>query len=193
MILDKLSKEEKKLVKVVLAKKGKILFQENDPCTSIGIVIKGEVVISSVTFEGNEIIYNTLSSGNIFGNNLLFSKEAFYRGNVIAKSDSEIAFIEKSNLICILQHNEDFLLNYLEINSEFTKSLNSKIKLLSFAQAKERFLYYLFINHNEIRFKNITSLANSLFLSREATSRLINQMIKNKEIIRKGNVIIKEG
>ena len=193
MILDKLNKEEKKLIKTIKVKKGKILFNENDPCTSIGIIIKGEVVISSVTFEGNEIIYNTLRSGNIFGNNLLFSKEAIYRGNVIAKTDSEIAIIDKSNLVYILQHNEDFLLNYLEINSEFTKLLNSKIKLLSFNQAKERFLYYLFINHNDIRFKNITSLAAALYLSREATSRLISQMIKNKEIIRKGNVIIKIG
>ena len=193
MILETLNKEEKKLVKIISVKKGKIIFQENDPCTSVGIILKGEVVISSFTFEGNEIIYNTLHIGNIFGNNLLFSKESSYRGNVIAKMDSQIAFIEKSNLVYILQHNEDFLLKYLETNSEFTKSLNSKIKLLSFNQAKERFLYYLFINHNEIRFKNITSLAASLFLSREATSRLISQMIKDKQRIRRGNIITKEG
>ena len=52
----------------------------------------------------------------------------------------------KDNLVSILMNNEKFLLTYLSIHSEFTKSLNTKIKLLTFLSAKERFLYYLFIN-----------------------------------------------
>ena len=153
MILDYLTKEELKLVKHQSFKSGEIIFHENDQCTSIGIVESGVVNISSITFEGNEIIYNTLRSGDIFGNNLIFSKEATYRGNVNSITDSKIAFIKKNNLVKILQSNEEFLIKYLEIHSEFTKSLNSKIKLLSFNSAKERFIYYLFINHNDITFK----------------------------------------
>lgn len=191
MILDLLTKEELQLVRYQSLKNGEILFHEDDKCLSIGIVVSGEIKISSITFEGNEIVYNTLKSGDIFGNNLIFSKESFYRGNVISITNSKVAIISKKNLITILKNNSDFLIKYLEIHSEFTKSLNSKIKLLSFNSAKERFLYYLFINHNEITIKNITSLANSLFLSREATSRLISQMEKNSEIKRKGNHIKK--
>lgn len=191
MILDYLSVSELRLVRVHCYKSDEIIFHENDKCYSIGIVISGSIVISSITFEGNEIIYNTLESGDIFGNNLIFSKESFYRGNVISKTDSKVALITKENLITLLQNNQEFLIKYLEIHSEFSKSLNSKIKLLSFNSAKERFLYYLFINHNDIKFKSITSLANSLFLSREVTSRLINQMVRDKEIKRNGNHIIK--
>ena len=191
MILDYLSVSELKLVRVHRYKSDEIIFHENDECYSIGIVVSGSIVISSITFEGNEIIYNTLESGDIFGNNLIFSKESFYRGNVISKTDSKVALITKENLITLLQNNQEFLIKYLEIHSEFTKSLNSKIKLLSFNSAKERFLYYLFINHNDIKFKSVTSLANSLFLSREVTSRLINQMVRDKEIKRNGNHIIK--
>ena len=192
MILDYLNKEELKLVKVRSYKSGEIIFHENEQCLSIGIVESGIVNISSITFEGNEIIYNTLHTGDIFGNNLIFSKESFYRGNVNSITDTKIAFINKNNLIKILRNNEEFLREYLMIHSEFTKSLNSKIKLLSFNSAKERFIYYLFINHNDITFKNVTSLANSLFLSREVTSRLISQMEKKGEIKRINNRIIKE-
>ena len=191
MILDYLSKEELKLVKNINVKSGEILFHENDNCHSVGIIISGLLVISSITFEGNEIIYNTLKNGDIFGNNLIFSKESIYRGNVVSNTNSKVALINKENLTYILQNNREFLIKYLEIHSEFTKSLNSKIKLLSFNSAKERLLYYLFINHNEIIFDSITSLAASLFLSREATSRLITQMEKNKEIKRNGKHIIK--
>ena len=193
MILDKLSYNEKKIVNTIKAKKDNIIFYENDPCNSVFIVKKGEINIASITFEGNEIVYNTLKEGDMFGNNLLFSKDNRYRGNVIAKTDSELIKINKENLIYILQHNEQFLTEYLVINSEFTKSLNSKIKILSFTSAKERMLYYLFINNGQIEFKSVSSLSNSLFLSREATSRLISQMVADKEIKRVGNKIIKEG
>ena len=193
MILDKLSSNEKKLVNTIKAKKDNIIFYENDPCNGVFIVKKGEIHIASITFEGNEIVYNALKEGDMFGNNLLFSKDNRYRGNVIAKTDSELIKINKDNLIYILQHNEQFLTEYLVINSEFTKSLNSKIKILSFTSAKERMLYYLFINNGQIEFKSVSSLSNSLFLSREATSRLISQMVANKEIKRVGNKILKEG
>ncbi|MBR0295758.1 MAG: Crp/Fnr family transcriptional regulator [Bacilli bacterium] len=187
MIIDLLKKEDLELTKIVKVNKGEIIFHENDECFSIGIVYKGTLTISSITFEGNEIIYNTLYPGDIFGNNLLFSKDKRYKGNVSAVTDSVIYLIDKNSLLKILKTNEDFLIKYLEIHSEFSKSLNSKIKLLSFNNAKERFLYYLFINDNEITIKNISSLAKSLFLSREVTSRLINQMLRNKEIKRIGN------
>ena len=101
MILDYLTKDELKLVKYIATKNGEILFHENDKCTSIGIVISGEISISSITFEGNEIIYNTLKHGDIFGNNLIFSKESFYRGNVTSLVNSKIALIKKEDLLTL--------------------------------------------------------------------------------------------
>lgn len=193
MIINLLSDNERKLFKTIKIKKDKTLFHENDECEGVGIVNNGTLTISSYTFEGREIIYNTLTKGNLFGNNLLFSKDAFYRGNVIAKTDAEIYFIRKTDLIYLLQNNADFLQKYLEINAEFSISLNSKIKLLSFSNAKDRIMYYFFINHNKVLFKNMSSLANNLFLSREATSRIINKMIKDKEIIKSKGYLIKEG
>ncbi len=189
MIIDCLSSEEKKLLKKVPFKKGEILFYENDICTSIGIVIEGEIKISSITYEGNEIIYNLLKSGSLFGNNLLFSKNNKYKGDVKASKDGSLYLIDKNSLMKILKSNEEFLLEYLSIHSEFAKELNSKIKLLTFTNAKERFLYYLFINDNHIVFSNVTSLAHELYLSREATSRLISTLIKEKIISRNKNEI----
>ena len=72
MILDLLKEDEWKLVKKLVVKKGEIIFRENDECFSIGIIKSGQISISSLTFEGNEIIYNSLKSGDIFGNNLIF-------------------------------------------------------------------------------------------------------------------------
>ena len=189
MIIDLLTSNEKKLLGIIPFKEGETLFYENDVCEQIGIVLEGEMKISSLTFEGNEIIYNHLTKGSMFGNNLIFSSDNKYRGDVKAISKGKLGIISKDNLLKILMNNEAFLKEYLLINSEFTKSLNTKIKLLSFDNALERFLYYLFINNNEIKFKNITTLSQSLYLSREATSRLISKMEKDGRIARKKHQI----
>lgn len=190
MIIDLLTEEEKKYLDIISYKKGEILFYENDVCDSIGIVVNGEIKISSFTFEGNEVIYNRLTKGDLFGNNLIFSKDNKYRGDVRSETDSKIAIIKKDKLIKLLMMNESFLKEYLSFNSEFAKSLNAKLKLLTFNNAKERFLYYLFINENRIFYKNIVSLAHDLYLTREATSRVISSLDKEGKIVRNKHEII---
>ncbi|MCR4879937.1 MAG: Crp/Fnr family transcriptional regulator [Bacilli bacterium] len=189
MIIDYLTLEERNLLKLVTFKKGEILFHEHDSCDELGIINKGEVIIASLTYEGNEIIYNSLEAGAIFGNNLIFSSDNRFRGDVKARKDGELYLIKKDNLIKVLMENKRFLLSYLSFNSDFTKELNSQIKLLSFNSAKERLLYYLFLNDNKIIIKSVTSLAGALYLSREATSRLLSELEKEKIIERNNNEI----
>lgn len=189
MIIDLLTSEERTLLRKTSFKKDEILYYENEECSSIGIVIKGEIKISSFTFSGNEVIYNLIKVGEMFGNNLLFSNDNKYRGNVKGNTDGELYVIHKSNLIKILMNNELFLKEYLSNQAEFTKSLNTKIKLLSFINAKERLLYYLFIHNNEVKFSSVTFLAHELYLSREATSRLVSSLEKEGVIKRNKNKI----
>ena len=190
MIIDLLTEQEKNYLIYKSFKEDEVLFYENDVCNTLGVVIEGELKISSFTFEGNEIIYNELVRGSVFGNNLLFSKDNRYKGDIRATSKGKVALIKKDDLVKLLTSNESFLKEYLSIQSDFARSLNSKIKLLSFTNAKERLLYYLFINNNHVKYKSITGLSKNLYLSREATSRLISALEKDKIINRKNHEII---
>ena len=190
MIIDLLTEQEKKYLETISFKEDEILFYEDDICHSLGIVLEGELKISSFTFEGNEIVYNELVRGSVFGNNLLFSKDNKYKGDIRATSKGKIAIIKKDNLLKLLTSNEEFLKEYLSIQSDFAKTLNAKIKLLSFNNAKERLLYYLFINNNRVKYRSITGLSKNLNLTREATSRLISTLEKEKIIIKKNHEII---
>lgn len=183
-IFDLLSIDEKKVIKVISLKKDEILFHENDVCNEIGIVLKGVISISSYSYQGIEMNYNTIMEGGIFGNNLLFSSEPIHKGNVIAKLPSEVALISKPQLLNLLKNNESFLKEYLKIQSDFGKKLNQKIKILSFHHAEDRLLYLLQANNGVLKYRSVSSLASSLNLSREATSRLISALIKEK-VIRK--------
>lgn len=188
-ILSTLKSSQIKLINTKSYKKGTVLFRENDKCESIGIIIKGHISIVSYLIDGNEIIYNTLKENDIFGNNLIFSSHPYYKGNIIVDKDSEIAIIKKEELINLLSKNTGFLIEYLKIQSNFGKSLNNKIKLLSIDSAEERFYFYMHEHNNVIEYQSISDLAKQIYLKRETLSRLISKLVKQKKIKKESKYI----
>lgn len=177
-IIETLSRKEKERVKTVHLKIDEILFYEGERCNCIGILGEGSIKISSFAYDGKEIIYNTLKKDGIFGNNLLFSNEPTYKGDVIAKEDTTIYLIYKEDLLFLLQTNRSFLTNYLQIQSDFGKYLNGRIRLLSYDSLKDRLLFFLSQNHGIYHYSSISDLASTLNVSREALSRCIHQLEK---------------
>jgi len=158
------------------------IFFENDTCISVGIVKSGEISIKSYFANGKEVTYNVLEEGQMFGNNLVFSSTPRYRGDVISQKQSEIWFINRENLLKLLKQDDELLVLYLTQQSDFSKNLNFKIKLLTISSAEDRLAYYLTFNKGKITYKSITKLANELYLTRESLSRTITKMVKEKKI-----------
>ncbi len=183
-LLRVLSKKEHKLVNGYQVTKNSVIAHEGDSCENIGIIVSGKVDIVSYAFKGKEMLLNSLKAGDIFGYNLIFSSEPIYRGDVIAKEKCVIAFINKENLIFLLQNNQDFLKLYLQAQSDFGKSLNARIQLLSFTNAEERLFYFASKNDNVIIFKNVTELAGQIGIQRETLSRLLTSLVK-RHLIKK--------
>ena len=188
-IIALLNEEEKERLIFKELRKGETLFYENDRCGEIGIVKYGKLFITSYPENGNPVIYNRLKEDDMFGNNLLFSSQPFYKGDVIAESDSGIILIKKDVLIGFLEENTDFLLTYLQIQADSGKRLHSRIRLLSIDSAQERFITYLRENGNRITFNSVSDLADDLFIRRETLSRLLSKLIKNKVVIKDGKTV----
>ena len=181
-IIDQI-KKYKDIVESKTFKKGETIFYENETCTKIGIIDSGEISIKSYFSNGKEVVYNNLQKGQMFGNNLIFSSNPQYRGDVIAEHDTEVFFINKESLIYILQNDVDFLNTYLTEQSDFGKTLNLKIKLLTITSASDRLIYFLTVNKNKIQYKTVTKLANELYLTRESLSRTLKKLKENKIIM----------
>ena len=183
-LLNVLTKKEHKLVKGYQVTKNSVIHHEGDICESIGVIVSGKVDVVSYSFQGKELVLNSLKAGEIFGNNLIFSSEPVYKGDVIAKEKCVIAFINKENLVYLLQNNQEFLKLYLQAQSDFGKSLNARIQLLSFTNAEERLQYYASKSNNVIVFKNVTTLAAQIGIQRETLSRLLTSLVK-RHLIKK--------
>ena len=188
-ILSLLNEKQLSKVKYLDIKKGQILFKEDEVCKYIVVVVSGSFSISSFSYSGKEIIYNKINKDEVFGNNLLFSLEPRYRGDVIADIDSRIALIDKKTLLSFFHENEIFLEKFLTLTSEFSKRLNAKIKLLSLDTAEEKLFYYLYMHNGNIKYTSITTLAKELNMERETLSRLISKLEKSKKISKKNHSI----
>ena len=190
-LLNVLSKKEHQMVKGYQIAKGNTIFNEGDYCESIGVIVSGKIDIVSYSFEGKEQLINSLKAGEIFGNNLIFSSDPTYRGNVVAKEKAVVAFINKDNLVYLLQNNQEFLSLYLKAQSDKAKTLTARIQLLSFTNAEERLFYYASKNDGVIVFKNVTTLAATLGVQRETLSRLLTVLVKKHQIKKeKGKITV---
>ena len=83
-ILSSLTPDQQKKFRQIRFQKGDVLCREGEACDKVSFLFEGEVRISSYTLGGNEVVYNVVKSGGMFGNNLAFSSVNEYRGNVIA-------------------------------------------------------------------------------------------------------------
>lgn len=182
-LIDTIQDSERHLLKQRIYHKGDFIARENDRCEGIFIINKGKVKISSYSLGGKEIIYNLLNQDDVFGNNLVFSSSPYYRGNVIAESEVSLSYIYNKDIEHLFQTNLDFVRCYLQIQSDFGKTLNAKLKLLSFPLAEERIFFLLESSNGEIEYNTMTDLASLLFLTREVTSRTVHRLAKENKII----------
>lgn len=189
-ILDTLTTKDLTLFNKVSLSKGEVLFREGELCTQIGIVKEGTLVISSYTFEGKEIVFNTINEGMMFGNNLLFSKEPHYKGNVTALTNTSVYLIDEINLLALGARNKAFLKEYLTIMANTTISLNTRVKLLSFNTLSERLNYDLFIHNGVLPFKSISALSKELNVERETLSRYISKLVDDELLKKEKNRLI---
>lgn len=189
-ILDTLNEEEKKLLKYRKLLKNEVLFREDELCQYVTFIIKGSFSIVSFLSDGKEVIYNQPQENDMFGNNLIFSSEPYYKGDIVADSDCLIAMIGKDDLLDILKNNQNFMVEYMRVQSNFAKNLNNTIRLLAIDSAEERLFFYLHSHHNSIEYDSITSLARKLFMQRETLSRLLSRLEKDGAIKRIDSKII---
>ena len=184
-----ISEQDKaKVLKRCHFKKNQIIFHENQVCDGMGIVLSGEYIIQSFSFNGDEMTYAYLKEGDFFGQNLLFAENNKYKGNVICIKEGEVDFINKQDLLFVFNKYPKILLYFLEKQANSMISLNNIIKILSFESAEERLIFFL-SNKGKYQYQTITKLAKILNLRRETLSRLIVKLIK-KDVIYKDDTYI---
>jgi CRP-like cAMP-binding protein len=164
--------------------RNEVIFNEGQICKTIGLVIKGNVQINTYTLNEEYNITN-VNSGETFGETLLFTNNPHYLGDVISTKESQIAFINKSNLVYLLQHDTILLNNYLSIISNKGLANQKRVKVLVQKNIRDKIMFYLFneaktLQSNIIPIISKEQLAKLLNIPRPSLSRELISMKKDK-------------
>lgn len=175
----------KHLIKYVDYNSNAIVFNEGDICREIGIVIKGEISISTITYAEKEETINIIKEGELFGDFLVFSPNPVYLGIGITNKKTTIAFIKRESILNIFIENRDILSAYLSYASLKAIQLKLQTKLLSHKNIEDRIIYYFTITkENPVYISSITDFSKKLALPRPSVSRSLKVM-EEKNIIKR--------
>lgn len=169
-----------------------LIFNEQEKCNMLGIIIKGEVLISTITSNEKEEIFNTISENDAFGDILVFTTSSKYLGNVIATKKTKVAFIKRDTLISTFSIYPDILKEYLIHIADKSIKIKLQAKLLSHKNIEDRIMYYLSIQaeeDNNIYIKSVTDLSKLLSLPRPSVSRSLSNLEDKGLIKRYGKYI----
>ena len=160
--------------------KNDIIAIEGDTCTSIGLILDGNIDIKRML--GTKVIHvSSFGKGHIFGEVIAFSDVNLYPATVMSSTQSKIMFISKDNFIKFCTSHEDFLGMFLNDLSNKIFVLNKSITNLTFSSVRQKICNFLITEYKLQNSENIKlkitkeKIAESLGITRPSLSReLIN-------------------
>ena len=164
---------------------------QDDHADELCLVLKGRVRVYHITKNGDEINYDVLDKGRIFGESSLY-ENAYRPTTVSAINDVEIITCHLEDLYPYLSSSLDLTITLLKM---FNDNCNHLTQLLKWAQTYDRFekvaafLYELSATNNiekNLLFGDIPythqEIADSLAISRVTVTKVLNQF-KEKGLI----------
>lgn len=148
-------------------KKGQIIAHEDEPCTTLGVILKGQVEIQRLYSNGKTIVLSRFSKGDVFGEAILFASTSAYPATVAAVTECEILYISRDEILKIFSYNKVALNNFLALLSNKIMILNSKIKNISFKSIRQKVINYILVKSKDGMIRHITLKENKEVIAAE--------------------------
>lgn len=173
-------------------KKGEYLAIAGEPFEGIGLILKGEIMITKENAAGNRVILAKLQKDHLFGEMIAFSNMKVWPATVAAMEDCSVMFIEPKKIVqsceqACISHTA-LILNMLHMISKRALILNRKVEYLAIKSMREKISTFL-LEQYQLTGKttfmidlNRNELADFLNVSRPSMSREIAKM-KDEGII----------
>ncbi|MEL7607094.1 MAG: Crp/Fnr family transcriptional regulator [Sedimentibacter saalensis] len=162
--------------------KNTIIYLQNEKCESLDIILKGVITIQKIDQDGKILTISDFMSGDVLGENLLFSASSNYPMTITAKTDCTLLHMKSSLVLSLCQKNKCFLKSFLMSLSSKTLILSNKIKSLTMKTIRQYIVDFLLIEYysqgsNKIKLKmSKKDLAEKLGIQRSSLSRELNKM-----------------
>ena len=93
---------------------------------ALAIILRGKAEVFSAD-PTKDVLINTLSTGDMFGESSLFDKKAAFSSKIIAKGGARVLFISEASLSQMLENDKTIMYNYIKFMASRIRFLNEKI------------------------------------------------------------------
>ena len=123
--------------------KGEVIYHPNHYERRLGIILDGRVKVSKILDDGQKMIMNVLSEGNLIGGVTLFHNFSHYVVEIKATTDTRLLFISQAALERMFKADYRLARNYISYLSSRIYFLNRKIERFTRPHAERKLLDYL--------------------------------------------------
>ncbi len=123
--------------------KGDLVAREGDDCPGIGLILEGQLAKQKYSPSGVYSTLDLLGSGEIFGEELIFSGHRRYPTSLEAVSASKVLFINYESLLEMFAKSPQMITNFLCLLSDRLHMHNQRIYVLSQRTLRNKVSCYL--------------------------------------------------
>jgi CRP/FNR family cyclic AMP-dependent transcriptional regulator len=160
--------------KVVLLRRGEVIFSQGDPCESVLYIQRGRVTLRVLSDEGKEAIVARLGAGDFFGEGAL-SEQPVRLATAVAASASALLVIEKQQMIRLLHENyalsDRFLAYVLARNIRIEADLVDQVFNFSERRLARTLLLLAQYGKREIPFRVLPMISPEMLAEMIGTTR----------------------
>lgn len=132
-----------------------VIAIENDDCSSLGIILSGNIEIHKPFPSGKVVTINHFSAGNVFGEALVFSKKHKYPATIISIDNSKVMYIKREDIVNMMTNNPKIINNFMGVLSNRILMLNDRLTNLSYDSLRKKIANILL---NEYKKQNSTDI-----------------------------------
>lgn len=122
--------------------KGEILAMQDEPCNRLIILIDGYVKAEMADASAKVVKVEDIYAPNPLAVLFLFGKNNRFPVQVTAQENVSALVIPKPSILKMLQHNEQVLLNFLNISAMYASMLSKKLHFMSFRTIRQKLAMY---------------------------------------------------
>lgn len=160
-----------------------IIAIEGEACTSLGIILNGNIEIHKSFASGKLVTINHFEGGNIFGEALIFTDNGHqYPANIISTTDSIVMYVLKDDIVRLMTLDTRILSNFMGVLSNRILMLNQRITNLTLDTLRKKITNMILVEYKKQKSKHIVfrfsrkKMAEMLNVPRPSLSRELAKM-----------------
>jgi CRP/FNR family transcriptional regulator len=164
-------------------RRGEYVCRAGEPSVALFIVVDGQLREVVLTAQGEELLTELYSTGDIFGEPGLFSRDRARVVSIAAMQDSEVASVGREILIAFLKKHPPAMMRMLQGLAEYVRADMHELANIAFRQIRERLALLLLeladsTAHTDATVRlSQTTLAAMIAATRENVNRAMADLV----------------